>query len=233
MWIGEKNVICESMNYAYDTSKMRAYSRASEGHNVILVNGEGQNRFINASWDEHTPFTVEPVLFETNDNCDTAFAIYDEGYGDKAKNTATHKRTVHFIKKPRLGTPFFIIKDEISSEKENDLTLIWHYNTDSLSITANGAYCTELTTFITAEGESVIYRGSEEPFAGWRSVSVKPPIYVPIPVLHKKIKAQNAVFYTIFVPNDGDGVCPVDRVTSVVNGILLTYKDGKTEEYSV
>lgn len=227
MWVGQKNVVCESMNYAYDTSKMRAYSRASEGHNTILINCRGQNRFITNHWDESTANTVEPICFESTEEYDISSAIYDEGFGEKGEPMAEHKRTVLFVKKPHLGKPFYVIKDEISSGRENDLTVIWHYNTETLTLTDFGCKCDELTTFFTGGGESCIYCGSEDPFAGWRSVSVKPPIYVPSPVVHYNLRAKDTCFYTVFVPNDNLKVCPVVKVEQSILGISLTFCDGK------
>ena len=233
MWVGEKGVVCESMNYAYDTSKMRAYSRASVGHNTVLINGMGQNRFIKASWNEETASTIEPVEFKTDDERDVVSAIYDEGYGDRAESIAYHKRTICFEKKPHLGRPFFVIKDEIFSDSENELTLIWHYDTDSLMLTENGAYCNELTTFITGDGESNIYCGSHEPFLGWRTVSVKPPKYVPTPVLHRRSSGKNVTFYTVFVPNDESGASPIRSVCNEKYGLKVTYTDGKSVQLTV
>ncbi len=233
MWVGKDNVVCESMNYAYDTSKMRAYSRASVGHNVALVNGLGQNRFVNASWDDDFARSVEPTTFSSSSKIDITSAVYNEGFGDNCERLAVHKRTVAFIKKPHIGKPFFIIKDEILAEKEEDVTLIWHYNTKDLKLTDNGCHCSELTTLFVGDGSTRMYFGSEEPFAGWRTVSVKPPIYVPTPVVHFSARGQSLTVFTLFIPNDEDGKCPVISAELEKQKITVSYSDGVTIDYNI
>ena len=227
MWVGKRNPVCESMNYAYDTSKMRAYSRAAVGHNTILVGGLGQNRFIDNSWSDEFAKTREPVDFSVGEELDFASAVYDEGWGEDGARLAKHRRSVTMVKKPLCGKPFFIIKDEIDAPKDEELTLIWHYDAERLELTDSGCVTPDLTTFVTGEVSGKVYFGSEEPFCGWRSVSVKPPRFVPIPVVH--FKTRDRLLYTVFVPNGETGECPLKSVLPSEGGVTVVYKDDRSQ----
>ena len=108
----ERPILCEANTYAYDTSEERKYCLISAGHNVILVNGKGQNRRGCYKWNDSMLFKkAENVRLTVTPCIDTAIGVYDEGYGEAMEKLATHKRTVMMLKKPAEGSPIFIVVD--------------------------------------------------------------------------------------------------------------------------
>lgn len=228
MWVGEKNIVGEAQTYSYDTSKMRAYSRAPEGHNTVLVDGKGQNRFLTNHWDKTMNYTEEPIETRLGGEVEYASAVYDEGFGADGEKLATHKRTVYFIKNAPVGSPYFIIKDEIDAKDAEKLEVMWHYNTESLKITDFGAECDELKTyFVSSNGKSTLYCGSEEPFRGWRALCAKPPMYKESPVIHYTVKGDTRVVYTVFSPKDKHGEDGIGSLTLGEEGLTVRYKNGE------
>ena len=227
MYIGKKNVICEAESYAYDTSKMRYHVLSSAGHNTALVNGKGQSRLCNNHWDDSMLHSVENVVFKDFGDVESASALYNEGYGEDAKLDATHERHIYFVKKPMKGSPYFIVKDILSSKDEKSFDIVWHYNTNKLDILDNKASCDELTTFFAGEsGDSKQYFGSSEPFAGWKANSFTQGDFAPIPTLYYNVKAKTAEVIFAFVPNI-DGECFVESVEYLDGVITVKYKNGE------
>ena len=228
MYSGERCLLTEAGTYAYDTSKMRFYSLSSEGHNVAIVNGKGQNRLCNNHWDSSMLTEREPLIFGERDGVEYATATYDEGYGEAAATSAKHTRTVYFVKSPTAGRPYFVIKDRLEVDEHADFDIIWHYNTEELRIGENRAECNELTSFFAGhEGEIRVVSGSEEPFAGWVARTAAQGDYFPVPTVYYHVSGKMCEVVTAFVPNV-DGVCEIAGLKYESGVILLTYKDGST-----
>ena len=92
-----------------------------------------------------------------------------------------------------------------------------------------GCDCEELSTFILAKGEKNLYCGSEEPFLGWRTVSVKPPIYVPTPVLH--FNTKDKLIYTVFAPKDDKNGSSISSVCQKDGKITVNYANNLSESF--
>lgn len=228
MYIGDKNILAEAQSYAYDTSKMRYYSLSSVAHNTALVDGEGQNRLLNNHWDDSMLHSVEKVRFGERSGVEYATAAYDEGYGVRAENTATHTRTVYFVRNPEIGSPYFLIKDKLCSDQDRKYDIVWHYRTEKLDTGENMAVCDELTTYFAGDaGEIKVISGSEEPFEGWISNSFVPGDYTAIPTLYYAVRGRSCEVVSAFVPNE-NGECAISGVKYEGGVIEVTYKNGKS-----
>lgn len=225
MYCGEKEIVTEMGSFAYDSSKARVYAITSYGHNVALVNGEGQNRTINNPWDDSMLSSVEDVKLTVTPEYDYAEATYDEGYGKDAAIKATHTRRVIFVKNPPVGKPYFIVKDKLSSNEDATYDIMWHYFTEKLDIDGNHAICDELTTTFIGNGEISVYCGSEEPFRGWiGSKHAKCGAPKAIPVVYYTLEGKEAELITVFAPNV-DGKCELSSVAYENGKISVTYSD--------
>ena len=226
MYVGENNIICESESYAYDTSKMRHHVLSSAGHNTALVNRKGQSRLKNNHWDDSMLHTVENVNYKDHGDIEYSYAKYNEGYGDDGELGATHERHIYFIKKPSDGSPFFVIKDVLSSGSQASFDIVWHYNTDKLKIIEQKVVCDELTTIFAGDkGEINYYYGSEEPFAGWKANSFKQGDFNPIPTLYYNVKSRHSEVITAFIPNK-NGQCSISSIDYNDGIIRICYKNG-------
>jgi len=228
---GEKPVLCEANTYAYDTSDERKYCLASAGHNVILVNGMGQNRRSGYKW---TPDMInakaENVFLTVTPQMDIASGIYDEGYGDAKEKIATHNRVVIMLKQPKAGLPLYIVVDTMTSESENEYEAIWHYDTTNGAVNRGVFVSDEATHFICGDlGETEVVCGRREPsLQGWicRS-SIQGNIH-PIPTLLHRVKGDCVRTVNVISVHGEEG----SAVASVsLDGDMLTieYKNGETD----
>lgn len=89
-------LLVEGGNYTYDASLWRRWVLSSHAHNVILVDGRGQNRRKSPreTWVVREPL---PIRFATHEGVSAAEAQYDEGWGPDARRLATHQRCVVFL----------------------------------------------------------------------------------------------------------------------------------------
>ena len=228
LYDGEKNLIAESQPYAYDTSKMRYHVLSGAGHNVALVNGEGQNRFINNGWSDAFGESVEDVKFDANEIYEFAEASYSEGYGPNADKCATHTRAIYFIKSPAMGKPYFIVKDTLKADKDADFDIIWHFDTESLGISKCSVHSADITAFFAGDkGDIKVLCGSEEPFAGWISRSFTQGDVSAIPTVYYRLRGTECCAITVLVPHT-NGQCFVESAKYDGSSITVLYKDGES-----
>jgi hypothetical protein len=93
-----KDLLVEGGSYAYDASKWRRYVLASEAHNVVLVDGQGQAR---RGQPRQSYVTDKPLnlAFRSNERYDYARGVYEEGFGKRDQRPARHTREVLFLKR--------------------------------------------------------------------------------------------------------------------------------------
>ncbi len=231
----ERPILCEANTYAYDTSDMRRYCLATAGHNCITVNGLGQNRRAGYRWDPEFLTRKSPdVWLEVGEKCDTAVGVYNEGYGKDREPLATQKRTVVLVKEPRIGLPFFIVKDEMTSEKENDYQAIWHYDTESAEIIDGKFVCREMTQFVLGDtGDLNIVSGQTEPdVQGWKIPKSIQGSELPTPTLVHNLKAKDSVTVNIFVLHE-NGACPIESASYENGNTEVIYTDGSRENFKI
>ena len=232
---GVKPILCEANTYAYDNSDERRYCLASAGHNVVLVNGMGQNRGSGYKWspdeiykkEENATLTVTPEM-------DIASGVYDEGFGAEKVKAATHKRTVIMLKQPKMGLPVYIAVDELTSDTENEYEAIWHYDTANGAVNHGVFVSDDATQFICGDlGETEVVCGRREPsLQGWicRS-SIQGNIH-PIPTLLHRVKGKNVKTVNVISIHGEEGSA-VERVTLEGGTLTLYYKNGETDTVAI
>lgn len=226
-----KPVLCEANTYAYDTSDERKYCLDSAGHNVVLVNGMGQNRRAGYKWlPEDIYKKAENVTLTVTPEMDIATGVYDEGYGSEKARIATHKRTVIMLKQPKAGLPLYIAIDELSSDTENEYEAIWHYDTANGAVNHGVFVSDEATQFICGDvGETEVVCGRREPsLQGWicRS-SIQGNIH-PIPTLLHRVKGKNVRTVNLISIHGEEGSAVIG--VSLDGDILsIEYKNGEKD----
>lgn len=102
-----RRLVAEGGVYTYDASIWRRWVLSSHAHNVVLVDGLGQNRRASPreTWVRRAP---APLRWATNAEVAVAEATDDEGWGPDARRIATHTRRVVY-RPPDL----FVIRDRL------------------------------------------------------------------------------------------------------------------------
>ena len=219
-----KPVLCEANTYAYDTSDERRYCVASEGHNVILVNGLGQSRRAGYRWSpEMIRKKAEDVSLTITPEADVATGVYDDGFGPEKEKLARHERKVIMLKKPKKGLPLYIAVDRLTSERDNEYEAIWHFDTANAAVNGKKFVSDDISVFICGDvGEIELVSGRREPnLQGWifrRSIQGSAE---PIPTLLHRIHARNAVTVNVFSIH-GENGSAVEAVE--LDGAMLTVR---------
>lgn len=224
-------ILTEANRYAYDSSEMRRYCLATEGHNTVMVNGCGQSRRRTYRWSKDQLEWTAPVEYHFTDEYDYVKGFYDEGYGEDGVKYARHERTVIFVRKSELK-PYFLVIDRLISEEENDYETLWHIDSPDLTVYENGARCDELT-LIQSLGQNdgawiSAVRGQRFPaYQGWSTKAAIQGAEYPVWCLDAHIRAGSFRNVTLLCP---DGAFPVRKVTAdsspASTAITLVLNDG-------
>ena len=229
-----RNLLAEANTYAYDTSDMRKYVVSTRGHNTVRVNGMDQNRLKGYKWQHELLSVKADVTFDVTDELEVARGYYDEGYGPEKQDLARHERGVIFVKKPKVGRPFFIVVDRLTSETENAYESIWHFDVPEITLTANGIKSADITAFMCGDvGAMSIVRGSEYPeVQGFTCHSSLQGSAKPIPTLLHTVKGKDVLTVTVFSVHDENG-SPIKNVSLDKDTVTVTYLNGETDAYTL
>jgi hypothetical protein len=113
--------------FSFDPSIWRGYFRSSFSHNVILVDGKGQN---------HGPLiSNEPlekgVEYINKPDFDYARGTFSSGF-EGIEGDVEHSRAVLYVK-----NKFWIMVDHISTNQPRKLEVLWHYHPDCSTVIQN------------------------------------------------------------------------------------------------
>ena len=159
----------------------------------------------------------------------------DEGYGEDADKTISHRRAVYFLKSVDQTAPFFVTVDRMKADREHTYELLWHMNEDWAQLQGRRTVTKNLTIF-TAEQtpQWSLIIGQEEPeWQGYVATASIQGCYAPVPTLSQQVKGADRRMVTVLYPASGWG-CPVESVEASPDPedtvIRLKMKDGSTVE---
>lgn len=229
----EKAVLCEANTYAYDTSEARKYCLDSRGHNVIRVNGMGQNRRATYKWDTSMLSVKANASLTLGEDMDAVEGIYDEQFGDGSVK-AVHKRKLIMWKKSKLGAPLYIVVDELSSDTENEYEAMWHFDVGNVRLEDGKFVSSDITQFVCGvTGAMEIVSGVREPqMQGWICRSSLQGSEQPIPTLLHTVKGTNVVTVNVFALHS-NGECPVKTVNLDDCVLSVEYVDGSIDNINI
>jgi hypothetical protein len=232
-----KDLLVEGGSYAYDASKWRRYVLASAAHNVVLVDGQGQAR---AGQPRQNYVADKPVdlAFRSNDRCDYARGIYDEGFGKRDQRPARHTREVLFLKQERL----FVVRDTLESldGKPHLYEALWHLDVNSVDAGAEAGIVEthdpganlRIVPFCEKGVKARVVKGQETPTVqGWMPLGHGVRGVRPIPtVVYEFRSAEPLTLLTVFQPLRDGREDRVRRVSHTAGKISILYAGGRTIE---
>ena len=203
-----KNMLDDSGNFAYDSSKMRRYVLSTRAHNTGLVDGLGQSRGRGYVWHSEDIEKLSDLRVEERDGITVAQGVYNEGYGAD-KTLVTHKRTVFFYRRGiGKSAPFFVLYDSFTAEDdtEHKYEVSFQLGREPLTISGRKAaidYGDGVTLTIVGTGALSAVTASDEPFMGYRkNTDVGNVEHYPAPVLSYSAKDRCHSFATVLYPSD-------------------------------
>jgi hypothetical protein len=207
----------------YDDSPMRRYVLSSHAHNIVLVDGKGQDRRSSYEWQEEDIREKADFVWNISDACDYCEGYYNEAY-DGIDDKVLHRRSVYFLKKSSDGLPpMLIVVDRLSAKKEHLYEALWHIDSE---VTAKNVGCIQFADLDLAysAGEAQIIIGQEEPVQGFAENGRE------IPCVSTGIRGNELRMVTVLMPHTENG-CRITNVEASRDikeqGIELTLEDGR------
>jgi hypothetical protein len=168
------DLISDTGNYPYEDSPYRRYALSSAAHNVVLVDGEGQQR---RRLPRETFVARQPAdnPWQVSEHEVRVTGTYDDGFGPDGALRVTHRRTIRF-----LEGSCWELTDELLPEDDaaHRYDVLFHLDPEDVSLAEGGSTVVARHSsgvgirIAAAEGLSPsvrLVRGQEEPFVlGWR-----------------------------------------------------------------
>ena len=195
---GVKRVITEGGCYAYDTSDIRTLTLSSFSHNVLLIDGEGQNRGRSYSWNDSDIKKLSDLRSGVSESVDWAEGSYDSPYGDEEKTPACWTRSVYFIKSHEgFACPFFIVVDRISGKESHEYNLLWHVDSERISIGRDCASYKDVQLSFSGGSSLSVTNGSLHPAGGIIATGKEQGMYKGVDRLEYRTESESAELVTV------------------------------------
>ncbi len=159
-------LLVDAGRFQYQENAYRDYFVSSAAHNVLLIDGAGQNK---------TPERAERPLpgtdYGSTSEFDYARGVFDAGYPG-TKGRAVHTRAIVYVR-----NQFWIVADRVETDRKRKVEALWHFAPDcSVVIEGRNAVSTDEgkgnLRIVPVGGTSwraQIVKGADSPVQGWYS----------------------------------------------------------------
>jgi len=110
-----RRLLVDNGKYTYKSGKWRSYYRGSRGHNVIMVNGNGQNRY-------RELYDTAVTNYDIKKEVDFCMGNFSAGW--KNGHGGEHTRALVYIK-----DKYWIVFDRLAAG-DNNIQALWHFHPD-------------------------------------------------------------------------------------------------------
>ena len=209
--------------FSFDPSIWRGYFRSSFSHNVILVDGQGQ---------QEGALRAASALKENRDYRHTAKFNYAHGSFTKGfeqvEGHCAHHRSVLYIR-----DRFWIVLDHLDTDRPRELQALWHYAPDcevrleeKSAVSADaGAANLRIVPLGQINWEPQITKGQESPFIqGWYSEHYGTKEASPTVIFSTNIP-RSAIFGWLMMPAVGEPSSPDIRFQLQGNNVVITVNE--------
>ncbi len=231
---GRKRVVTEGGCYAYDDSPMRRHTLSSFSHNVLIVDGMGQNRRKSYKWNDEDIGKLSDLRWGSSDSIDWAEGKYSGPYGDEEAFPAEWKRSIYFIKKhSAVKKPVVIVVDRTLSDKEHEYCYLWHIDSRRLSVSENFALYDDISAAFSLNGCLSVTKGAMNPVGGYIATGKEQGMYKAVDRLEYRITAKDSRLVTVFSFSDdleavkADGDIGSDEITLVLDGEEAVFRESE------
>ncbi|MEK6479505.1 alginate lyase family protein [Catalinimonas sp. 4WD22] len=162
-----RDLLVDAGRFAYTgevAEKFRSYARGSEGHNIILIDDEGQE-----GGPTHAQKPLSDRYYKISEDFDYASGSFDE-FEDTEE--VKHSRAILYVR-----GEFWVVVDKINTNKPRKVDALWHWHPESIPIQEDSIVKTENTrgnlAVIPISGHKFdinFVKGQEQPeIQGWYS----------------------------------------------------------------
>ncbi len=163
------DLVSDPGRFTYAGGPFGEFFRGSRAHNLILVDGQGQNRRATAreGWVAKEP---APAAWISRDGFDYVRARYDEGFGPKNDANVTHERAVLFLK-----PDYWVVCDFLTpaDDREHTYDWLWHFGPGEAAVVGHQVHFMAqnagMVVANTLAAAPAVAKGQENPVQGWVS----------------------------------------------------------------
>lgn len=184
--------------FSFDPTHWRGYFRSSFSHNVVLVDGKGQNggnTLATAPLDSSIDYFHHPEY-------DYAHGIFDDGF-EEVPGKVRHARSVLYLR-----DKFWVVLDFLETDRPRQIQALWHYapscrvemqNKQAISLNPEQGNL-RIIPLGNISWQPAIFAGQEKPvIQGWYSADYGVKVPSPTCVYSAAIDG-NATFGWLLVP---------------------------------
>lgn len=157
-----RRLLVDNGKYTYKSGKWRSYYRGSQGHNVLMVNRNGQNRY-------RELYDTAFKNYEIKENVDFCMGSFSDGWknGHKGK----HTRALVYIR-----DKYWLVFDRMDVGN-NKIQVLWHFHpechvvksTQEVKSDDEGKANLLIRPIFHQKWELELERGETDPIQGWYS----------------------------------------------------------------
>lgn len=116
-----QDLLVDAGRFAYRgvlAEKFRPYARSSAGHNLMLIDRQGQ-----APGPKETAEALGEIHFKSTDHFDYAWGSFNQFQA--LEGTAEHTRSLTYLK-----DKFWIVVDRLRTDRPREVQVLWHWHPD-------------------------------------------------------------------------------------------------------
>ena len=220
-------MITDAGAYAYTGDEaFRAYFVSSWAHNTVLIDGQGQNRYLYHHYRVSTRADRAPKLdgnrWQSDENYDLASGSYNDGYSAMSskgrgapdiETAVTHDRQILFVK-----PDYWIVVDKIVGLGTHTIEQLFHLTPEAEAAIPPGREAQVRATFVNGAAlqifplhadsvEMLIVKGTQDPIQGWVATGYNKKTPAPVAIFKRTIELP-ATLYTMLIPSASKDAAP-------------------------
>lgn len=211
-----RDLLVDSGRYSYVRNQFWRYFRGSASHNIILVDGRGQNAGVRESRQPMVGnYAIEPEF-------DFARGTFNRGF-TKLKGKASHTRVVVYLR-----GKYWVVVDQITTDRPRLIEPLWHFHPDC-SVAVEGDSVTSIDPnmgnlrIIPCSNlcwSVNLVQGQEDPVQGWWSGRYNQKTPSPTAIYSTQID-QSIAFAWVLLPAQGRVAHPKVHLKATVKDTVL------------
>lgn len=194
-----RDLLVDAGRYVYQKGPFRTYFVSSQSHNVVLIEGKGQNKR-EKEWSK--PSSEDIAIQE---DFDFALSSFTSGF-EGLKGTAIHRRAVLYIR-----NEYWVVADQIITENPRSIEALWHFSPECSVKMENGSAASvdpdkgniRIQPVSNLQWQSKVVKGQTTPSVqGWWSRDYNHKEPNPVAIFSSSIPGST-VFAWILAPAKG------------------------------
>lgn len=212
-----RDLLVDSGRHSYVRDDLWHYFRGSAGHNVILIDGQGQGGDLRA-WQQpmRGNYVIAPEF-------DFVWGMCDRGFRH-LPGQVSHSRAIVYLR-----GQYWIVVDQISSDRRRQIEPLWHFHPDcSLAVegkeivsTDQGVGNLRIIPVADLDWQVKIVKGEKDPVQGWWSPEYGDLRESPTAIYQSQITTSTTFAWVLFPAQGRVPTLQVQRLPTAAGVVRL------------